>query len=230
MKEPVLLTGGGRSTGVMVRNWLNADGHCVTTMGSSKANDIQMDLSTATLADYCKVLQEVKPAILINLAGVTRLDKIENVELEDWEYIMRVNLTAPFLLSQGMVRNFGGGRIINVASMAWRHPLRHSSAYCASKAGLVQLTRQMAKELGRGWIILAVCPGNIEGTDMTRETTQAQSRLRGMEFKEAEQYARSATPMMRNQSKEEVARMIMMAIDAPQYMTGSILEAPGGAS
>lgn len=86
----------------------------------------------------------------------------------------------------------------------------------------------MAKELGNGWIVTAVCPNSIEGSDMINEVIDRMVDLRGMSRVEADEYNANAVPLKRRQTMSEVAQMIAMALEANQFMTGSVFEAPGG--
>ncbi len=227
----ILLTGGNRSTGKCVADHLRRGRRNeVVTLSDSNDADVEMDLRDMTEDRAAMAILKTGPDALINLAGITRLDTIQDLTQLDWNEVLRVNLTAPWLLSQAFVRySQVGGIIVNVISMAHRTPLRHSAAYNASKAGLVGLTKQMAKELGDGWKIVGVCPNTIEGSDMVVDILRDMQRIRGMTAEEADKYNSEAGPLMRRQPMEEVAQMVAMALDVPQFMTGSLLEAPGGA-
>lgn len=87
--------------------------------------------------------------ILINNAGIALLDRADDVSEAAWDATMALNLKAPFFLAQAagrLMRGQGGGRIVNIASQASVVALERHSAYCASKAGLVALTRVLAAE------------------------------------------------------------------------------------
>src|SRR5262249_43989253 len=111
--------------------------------------------------------------ILVNNAGVNTLTArvtIEEFPREEWDRIVNVDLTGVYLMSKTaakvMIRQ-GGGRIINIASIAGLVPLRLQCSYVAAKAGVVNLTRAMALELGpRGILVNGVAPGSTltEGT------------------------------------------------------------------
>jgi len=104
--------------------------------------------------------------VLINNAGIARLDRAEDVKEDDWDATMTVNLKAPFFLAQAVARAMkaqGGGRIINLASQASVIALERHAAYCASKAALVSMTQVLAVEwAGWGITVNAVSPTVVE--------------------------------------------------------------------
>jgi len=104
--------------------------------------------------------------VLVNNAGISHLDRAEDVREADWDAIMAVNLKAPFFLAQavaGVMKGQGGGRIINLASQASVIALERHAAYCASKAALVAMTRVMALEwAGWGMTVNAVSPTVVD--------------------------------------------------------------------
>ncbi|NIE62455.1 SDR family oxidoreductase [Burkholderia sp. Ax-1719] len=103
--------------------------------------------------------------VLVNNAGLLRPGGIETLSLEDWNAMLRVNLTGYMLCSQSFGRSMlarGSGALVHVASIAARYPQTHSGAYSASKAAVAMLARQLAAEWGpRGVRSNTVCPGMI---------------------------------------------------------------------
>jgi NAD(P)-dependent dehydrogenase (short-subunit alcohol dehydrogenase family) len=104
--------------------------------------------------------------ILVNNAGVRDVYSVEDLPLDRWQRTLDINLTAPFLLCQGVVphmRKQGKGRIVNIASIAAELGFKDRSAYNASKAGVVMLTKSLALELAADGICCnAISPGIIE--------------------------------------------------------------------
>jgi NAD(P)-dependent dehydrogenase (short-subunit alcohol dehydrogenase family) len=104
--------------------------------------------------------------ILVNNAGVRSIAPFLEQSLEQWRQALDVNLTAPYLLSQAAIPHMltrGGGKIVNVTSVASKLGFKNRSAYNASKAGLTMLTKSIALELaGQGINCNAVAPGVIE--------------------------------------------------------------------
>jgi meso-butanediol dehydrogenase/(S,S)-butanediol dehydrogenase/diacetyl reductase len=102
--------------------------------------------------------------IVANVAGMVRFSHVEDTTLPDWQQHLAVNLTGPFLVSQAALPTLleRKGCIVNVASIAGLRGQPYTAAYCASKGGLVLLTKSMALELaGRGVRVNAVCPSGV---------------------------------------------------------------------
>ncbi len=227
----ILMTGGGRSTGKAVSDFLTSENNEVVTVGRSNCDHecdlFQIDNRHQAISalerwhgDECDVL--------VNLAGITYLEEVHKYPSVAWDRVIHLNLTVPWLLSQAFVHKRSRGRIINIASMGYRIPLRHSAAYCASKAGLVGLTKQMAKELAPHFEVYAVAPGSIQDSDMIKQVIDSMISLRKMSEEDATEYVQKGTPMGRMQIMDEVAEMIGIAVLAPKYMTGHVFEASGG--
>jgi NAD(P)-dependent dehydrogenase (short-subunit alcohol dehydrogenase family) len=103
------------------------------------------------------------PQVLINVAATDAPGPAEDIPLEDWERVVRVNLTAPFLLSRSVLpgmRAAGGGTIVNISSVAGRRGWANAAAYCATKFGLTGLTQALAAEgAPHGVRVVCLYPG-----------------------------------------------------------------------
>src|SRR3984957_5867635 len=106
------------------------------------------------------------PQVLVNVAGIGLAATVLETSDEDWNRVLAVNLTGPFLTIRAtlpLMLDHGGGVIVNIASVAGQVGLTRRAAYCASKAGLIGLTRAVAVDhAGEGIRCVAICPGTVE--------------------------------------------------------------------
>jgi NAD(P)-dependent dehydrogenase (short-subunit alcohol dehydrogenase family) len=162
--------------------------------------------------------------LVFNCAGIGRFSHSEETPFEEWQKIIAVNLTGTFLVSQAALPYLldGGGSIVNIASNAGLMGQPYSAAYCASKGGVVNLTRALADEfIKRGVRVNAVAPGGIE-TPLQNEFTKMPEGVSWKEF-------RKVMSPLGNSQPEEIANIaIFVASDACRYMTGSIVSVDGG--
>lgn len=161
--------------------------------------------------------------ILVNNAGIMFRTRILDIAPDEWDDVLRVNLTGPFLCTRAVLpvmRGRGWGRIVNMSSSAGRSVSTLGGAhYTASKAGLLGLTRAAAKEAAPwGITVNAVCPGLID-TEMVRATT-TETEL--MEFLDS-------FPIKRIGSPEEIGDLVVfLCSDRASYITGASIDINGG--
>jgi 3-oxoacyl-[acyl-carrier protein] reductase len=161
---------------------------------------------------------------LINNAGITRDATIGKLTLDNWQAVLDVNLTGPFLLTRAMARHLRerggqpGGRIVNVSSISAKVGNFGQANYAASKAGLVGLTKVAARELARfGVTVNAIQPAFIS-TPMTEAMPE-----------EAKAEVVSGIPLGRPGTPEDVAGVVgWLCSDAAAYVTGAVIEITGG--
>ncbi len=160
-------------------------------------------------------------AILVNNAGITRDILAMRMKKRDWDDVLTTNLTGAFLMSQavmsGMVKA-RWGRIINVASVVGETGQAGQANYAASKAGLIGLTKALARELASRTITVnAVAPGFIE-TAMTEALAEEQKTA-----------MLSVVPLARPGTEQDVAHAVrFLASDKAAYITGHTLDVNGG--
>jgi NAD(P)-dependent dehydrogenase (short-subunit alcohol dehydrogenase family) len=169
--------------------------------------------------------------ILVNNAGInTRKERrpIHDYSDDDWHAILRVDLTGVFVTSRAVIPHIlatGSGRIINIASIAGLVPLRLQSAFVAAKAGVINLTRSMALELGpRGILVNAVAPGSTL-TDGTR------ALFYGADGSYSEMAASliSHIPLGRPAETAEIAHAVLfLAAPEASYINGTTITVDGG--
>lgn len=160
--------------------------------------------------------------IVVNNAGVGRGVGTAEEDSEGWQDVMATNLTAPFLLVRHAVEHLeraSTGAVVNIGSVLAVVAQRGATAYCASKAGLHQLTRQMAMDLApRGIRVNCVAPGYIRTDLFERSNPPARQARLG----ELHALGRVGEP-------EEVARTVtFLASDAASFVTGACLMVDGG--
>jgi NAD(P)-dependent dehydrogenase (short-subunit alcohol dehydrogenase family) len=169
--------------------------------------------------------------ILVNNAGINSLTHrvpADEYPRSEWDRILAVDLTAVFLVSQAfapMMRKQRSGRIINIASVAGLVPLRLQCAYVAAKAGVVNLTKTMALELGTSGILVnGIAPGSTL-TDGTRKLFYGDDGL----FRESVQKMLDHVPLGRPGEVDEIAVAALFLADPENsYMNGHVLVVDGG--
>ncbi len=165
--------------------------------------------------------------VLVNNAGVYLKGTVTTTTLEQWEQLMRVNLTGAFLCARHVLPLMlarGGGSVVNVASEAGLVGLANQTAYNVSKAALVSLTQSMALDFAAGHVrVNCVCPG----TTLTPLVQEAVAREADPEA--ALRRLGSVRPLDRLGRPEEIAEAILfLASDAASYATGAVLAVDGG--
>ena len=150
-----------------------------------------------------------------NAARFARIDPLEISEA-DWDFIHDVNLKATFFCCQEAARQMregGAGRIVNISSLGGLRPWTEHVHYCASKAGVIMLTKALAKAWAPEITVNSVAPGAIpfEG--------DVDARVQKMI---------DATPMKRGGRPEEVADAVHYFLTAPDFITGQVLAVTGG--
>ena len=189
---------------------------------------IQVDVTDGKSVKRCVETTEnvVGPiSILVNNAGIAVTKPMLEHTEEDWDSVLDTNLKGVWLMAQEvtqrMVHRGQGGSIINIASVLGERGIAQLPGYCASKGGIINLTRAMAVELApHGIRVNAIAPGYIE-TDMNRQffATQAGQRLI------------KRIPQRRlGQVKDLDGVLLLLASGASQYMTGSVITIDGGQS
>ena len=159
--------------------------------------------------------------VLVNNAGITRDALVLSMKEEDFEKVIDTNLNSAFYMIKNTYHQFmkrRSGRIINISSISGLMGNAGQANYAAAKAGMVGLTKSVAKELaGRGITCNAVAPGFIE-TDMTAVLSE-----------KVKAAAEAQIPMKKMGKPEDVATAVaFLASDAARYITGQVLSVDGG--
>ena len=232
-----LVTGSTRGIGRAIAETLTEAGARVAIVGRDQANAAEVATSVggsavgfgADVSDPASVVALVegveaalgKIDILVNNAGLTRDNILFRIKDDDWDMVLDANLRGAFIAiraaSRGMMKR-RWGRIINIASIVGITGNKGQANYAASKAGLIGLTKSVAKELGsRNILVNAVAPGFIE-TDMTAAMTpEARAALSGQ------------IPLDRLGSPNDIAGTVaFLASEHASYITGQVLVVDGG--
>jgi 3-oxoacyl-[acyl-carrier protein] reductase len=162
-----------------------------------------------------------KVDILVNNAGITRDNLIMRMDAEEWDSVIGTNLSGPFWMTRAIARPMlkaRSGRIINMSSVAGRMGNVGQANYASAKAGLIGLTKSVARELAsRGITCNAIAPGLIE-TELTADLNQA-----------ARDFVINSTPLGYIGSVDDVAAAaVYFASDEARYITGQVLGVDGG--
>lgn len=242
--KTALVTGGSRGIGLGVAKGLSKHGADIAIIAR---NENQLKTAQETLQEssgkkvwtfsfdlgntkaieklFENIISETPEIdILVNCAGTTARGAAEDVELETWNRIVEVNMTAVFALSQAFCRHRKqvgkGGKIINIGSLMCHGARPTTTAYAASKGGLLMVTRSLAVEWAKYNInVNAIGPGFI-ATDLT-------AKLQADE--DFNKWVLSRTPFERwGQPEDITGTAVFLASSASDFVTGQILYVDGG--
>jgi NAD(P)-dependent dehydrogenase (short-subunit alcohol dehydrogenase family) len=156
-----------------------------------------------------------------NAARFTRMD-VMAIEEADWDFIHSVNLKSVFFCCQAaarLMRAGGSGSIVNISSLGGLRPWADHAHYCASKAGVIMLTKALAKALAPEINVNSVAPGVFPFGD--RDAGETQPEVQAMIRR---------TPMRRAGEADELADAVLYFLSAPKFVTGQVLAVDGGLS
>jgi NAD(P)-dependent dehydrogenase (short-subunit alcohol dehydrogenase family) len=233
-----VVTGAAGGIGSAVSARLAADGFAVACLDlhedDVRAQAAQLPAAIGVAADVRdsagvgeagrRVRAELgEPWLLVNAAGVFSIQRLTELDESQWDQIIDTNLKGPYLTCREFLPAMIAARdgcIVNVASTAGLRGGRQRAAYCASKGGLVQLTRSLAIDHGPDGVrVNCVCPGLIDTNmaDWIRHDEEALSRWAG------------GIPARRMGSPAEVADAVsFLASDSARYFHGAVLAVDGG--
>lgn len=241
-----LVTGAARGIGQAIANRLAANGSIVyytdliaddaQAAASATPNSRGLRLDVTKGADIAAAIRQITSEsgrldILVNNAGVNTLAHrvtIDQFPREEWDRILAVDLTGVYEMSKAaatMMKTQKSGRIINIASIAGLVPLRLQCPFVAAKAGVVNLTKAMALELGsQGILVNGIAPGSTL-TEGTRKLFYGDDGL----FRESAQRMLDHVPLGRPGTVDEIAVAALFLADPENsYMNGHILTVDGG--
>ena len=240
-KRVALVTGSTRGIGKAIALRLASSGMIVVVNGTTseerinevvnkirenggEAIGIKADVSRKEDVDrvFSKITEELgRLDILINNAGITRDNLLMRMSEEDWDEVIRINLKSVFLCSKAafrLMRKNRWGRIINISSIVGIIGNAGQANYAASKAGIIGVTKSLAKEFASSGILVnAVAPGFIV-TDMTSKLTD-----------KVKETFLSMIPLKRFGEPEDIANVVAFLVsDEASYITGQVISVNGG--
>ena len=221
------LAGQGADVGVNYRSNGASAEEVVTQVRTMGRSAIAIQGDTSAGREACEAIVKAamdefgKVDILVNNAGITRDNLMMRMDEEEWGSVIDTNLSGPFWMTRAIARPMlkaRSGRIINMSSVAGRMGNVGQANYASAKAGLIGLTKSVARELAsRGITCNAIAPGLIE-TELTADVPQA-----------ARDFVINSTPLGYIGSVEDVAAAaIYFASDEARYVTGQVLGVDGG--
>ncbi len=192
--------------------------------GEGRVKFFKVDITSESSVEETinKIIEEQeKIDILVNNAGITLDNLVLRMSLEDWKRVIDINLTGAFICSKYAVKHMvkkRSGKIVNISSIVGVHGNAGQANYSSSKAGLIGLTKSLAKELaGRNILVNAIAPGYIE-TDMTRKLND-----------KVKEKLLELIPIRRLGTINDVAKTVLfLASEDSDYITGSVISLDGG--
>jgi NAD(P)-dependent dehydrogenase (short-subunit alcohol dehydrogenase family) len=237
-----IVTGAGSGLGRATARRLASEGARVAALdldeaaAKQTADDIIGDDGTAgayatDVSDFDSVEAAVasvasdlgRPQIVVNCAGIGKFVHSEQETFENWSRIISVNLTGTFLVCRATLPHLldGGGVIVNVASNAGLMGQPYSAAYCASKGGVVNLTRALGVEYrSKGVRVNAIAPGGMD--------TPMINTFGFPERAKPEEFAAITSPLGYADPAEQAGLIAFIASDEGRYMIGQIVSMDGG--
>jgi 3-oxoacyl-[acyl-carrier protein] reductase len=217
----------GADVGVNFRGHTEAAAEVVTEIRSMGRAAIAIQGDTSAGRESCEAIVKAaldefgKVDILVSNAGITRDNLIMRMDAEEWDSVIDTNLSGPFWMTRAIARPMlkaRAGRIINMSSVAGRMGNVGQANYASAKAGLIGLTKSVARELAsRGITCNAIAPGLIE-TELTADLNPA-----------AREFVINSTPLGYIGSVDDVAAAaVYFASDEARYITGQVLGVDGG--
>lgn len=180
----ILVTGSANGLGAEICSALKAKGHEVLAYDIQQGNDV-LRPESSQWAD----LKELD--VLVNCAGVNKINWLQDVSEEEWDFVMNTNAKSIFKMTQHFLPALKAskGTVLSVVSNAAKMPMRCSLAYNASKGAALIMTMQLARELtSQGVTVFSVSPNKLKGTQMSDSIDRQVVATRGWTLEEAQRY------------------------------------------
>lgn len=208
----IIVTGGDAGLGAAIVGALRKAGHTVLSY------DIKQGLDVLNPDPVLALTFRVD--VLINCAGVNKINWLQNVTEADWDHVMDVNVKGIFKMTQAFLPNLlkTKGTVLNIVSNAAHMPMRCSAAYNASKGAALILTKQLARELtSQGVTVFSVSPNKLRGTEMSDSIDQQVVATRGWTMEEAQRYQLAGLLTGEETQPEAVAEFIAFLLQDKEH-------------
>ena len=236
--KTIIITGGTRGIGAAMVSAFSGAGANVIITGTKEPSAVNLDLiknnrniqyqqldfsSDESVKKFIHTVNELnKIDVLINNAGVNKIDAISEISVDDWDWINTINLRGPFLLTQSVTETMkkqNSGKIINIASIFGVVSKEKRAAYSSAKWGLIGFTKAVALEMASFNVqVNAVSPGFVD-TELTRRILGPENMKRLVK----------TIPQGRLASPNEIANVVLfLCSDLNTYITGENIVVDGG--
>lgn len=208
----IIVTGGDAGLGAAIVDALRKAGHTVLVY------DIKQGLDVLNPDPVLALTFRVD--VLVNCAGVNKINWLQNVTEADWDHVMDVNVKGIFKMTQAFLPNLlkTKGTVLNIVSNAAHMPMRCSAAYNASKGAALILTKQLARELtSQGVTVFSVSPNKLRGTEMSDSIDQQVVATRGWAMEEAQRYQLAGLLTGEETPPEAVAEFIAFLLQDKEH-------------
>lgn len=224
----IILTGSETGLGECLKDALLLEGHEVIgfDLKISPFHDVR---SSVHCRNFAQLYEDKHVDVLINCAGVNRIDYLEEFSEGDWNLVMDTNAKGIFNMTKALLPSLSpGGTILNITSNASHIPMTSSLAYNASKGAAHIMTLQLARELGpRHHItVFGVAPNRLADTEMSRYIDQRCCEVRGWTPEFAREYQLKALPAREETDPRMVADFIAYLLQTKRhhkYLAGTII-------
>jgi NAD(P)-dependent dehydrogenase (short-subunit alcohol dehydrogenase family) len=222
--QKAILTGASRGIGRAIAESLLQEGVQLVVLGRNKPADLACEFFESDFFEVERLPQVVDMAIqrlggvdiLINNAGVFLEKPVPEIEISDWERTMRINLTAPFVITREVfkvMRKQRHGRIVNIVSTSGLQGYVYQSAYCASKHGLLGFARAVALEAKQYNVhVYNVCPGGVD-TEFFKGTFLAE-RLKGQPLIKPSDVAETVVFLLKTAGNVDIPEVVIRRFTA----------------
>lgn len=222
MQKVVLITGGNTGIGKATAEEFLKKGYSVLITylnGKVQKGVVAIKADLTKKKDIDKIVNVVKKSgldVLVNNAGIVKHSKLRNLDLEQWKKTFEINLFGTYNLTKSLVGIMKKGRVINLASIRGVSGNNHDMDYSASKAGIINLTQSLAKELAPRICVNSVSPG-ITKTKMIKNYKKTKKRIKKL------------TLLKRIANPTEIAKVIVfLGSEDASYITGQNIIVDGG--